>query len=144
MNPTNVKLLSSLRLLSTRTATDISDDAAYLSEESFRVYFHQFCIDGMDIYGRRFCNIFPCSSDLKHKVDSYTKILLQICICSGYFMKYICNNCPATTKGLYVNRIYCKIATIQYRGMELPHHILLVFVFGTSRDKYLLKCPREI
>ena len=49
--PTDIKLLLSLKILRYGGGTDQWDDAAYMSEESGRIYLMKFCKDIIDMYG---------------------------------------------------------------------------------------------
>lgn len=42
---------------------DSLDDAVYMSKESVRKYFQQFCIEIIEIYGGRLFNFFPTTSE---------------------------------------------------------------------------------
>lgn len=101
--PRDLKLLSSLLLRSTSTAADSLNDLVYMSKETFRIYFRQFCIEFMYIYGGRFFNRFTCSSELKDIVDSCPKITFPECIGAVCCIKYVWKNFPATIKGQYLN-----------------------------------------
>ena len=114
--PTDLKLLSSLRLLSTGASSDSLDDAVYMSEETVRSYFKQFCIDILQVYGGRFFNKFPSRSELVTLQESYSNLGFPGCIGAVDCMKYVWKNCPATMKGQYLNTRDSKSATIQCEG----------------------------
>lgn len=114
--PTDLKLLSALRILSTGTSTDSLDDAVYMSQESIRLYFRQFCIDILEIYGGRFFNRLPTVAELSSIEQKFADVGFPGCIGSVDCMKYVWKNCPATMKGQYLNSRESKSATVQCEG----------------------------
>lgn len=76
------------RILNSGTSTDILDDVGYMPEDSVRVYFRQFFIDIIEVYGYLFLNLFPTLSELDKIQDQFTDIGFPGCIGSVYCMKY--------------------------------------------------------
>lgn len=114
--PTDLKLLSCFRILSSGNCTDSVDDAACISEESVRIYFRQFCQDLMEVYGSRFFNRFPTSHELLDVQQKYADIGFPGCIGAIDCMHYYWKNCPGTDKGQFQNSRVSKLASVQCEG----------------------------
>ena len=111
--PTDVKLLSCLRILSSGTTADSLDDATRMSEEIGRQYFRDFLNDVIEIYGDRYLNRRPTETELEGIEQKYRRIGLPGCIGAVDCMKVFWKNCPAAEKGQHLNKKDGKLASIQ-------------------------------
>ncbi len=111
--PTDLKILSPLRILSTGCSYDSLDDAVYMSEESIRQCFNQFIKDITTMYGPLFLNRRPTSMELTAISKQYTEYGFPGCIGCVDCMKYVWKNCPYRKKGQFLNSKVSKLATIQ-------------------------------
>ncbi len=111
--PTDVKILSALRILSTGCSYDSLDDAVYMSEESIRQCFNQFINDIVRMYGPIFFNRRPTSSELTKISNQYADHGFPGCIGCVDCTKLVWKNCPYRKKGQFLNSRVSKMATIQ-------------------------------
>ena len=112
--PTDIKILAALRMLSTGTSSDDVDDVAYMSAETTRQYFRQFCEDVVSIYGHIYLKRWPTAQEMEHIQRRYEEKGFPGCVgaldCSKLFWK----NCPVQDKGQYLNsKESGKLASIQ-------------------------------
>ena len=111
--PTDVKILSCLRILSSGTTADSLDDASRMSEEIGRQYFRTFLDDVIEIYGKRYLNRRPNEEELNDVQEKYKKIGLPGCIGAVDCMKVFWKNCPTEEKGQHLNTKDGRLAAIQ-------------------------------
>ena len=111
--PTDVKLLSCLRILSCGTTTDSLDDATRMSEEIGRQYMRKFLTDVEAIYGGRYLNRRPNEQELNDVERKYRRIGVPGCIGAVDCMKIFWKNCPVSEKGQHLNKKDGKLASIQ-------------------------------
>ena len=111
--PTDIKILASLRILSSGCPYDSLDDVAYMSEQTVKIYFYHFCIDVVAIYGTRFINRMPKREELDDITDKYKTVGFPGCIGAIDCMKIKWSKCPVQDKGQYLNTNDSKLATIQ-------------------------------
>jgi hypothetical protein len=112
--PTDVKLLNCLRILTTGNCSDQNDDASYVSEETGRLYFKQFCRDVNDVFGETYLDRWPTEAELADIEQQYDGLGFPGCVGALDCMKIFWKNCPFGEKGQRLNsKDSTKLACIQ-------------------------------
>lgn len=112
--PTDVKILSCLRLLAAGISSDQLDDANYMAEETTGRYFKSFCRDISAMYGEVYLDRWPTEDELAGIEQRYAELGFPGCAGAIDCMKLYWKNCPYRKKGQYLNRKESsKLAVVQ-------------------------------
>ena len=112
--PTDIKLMFCLKILRYGGGTDQWDDAAYMSEESGRLYLMKFCKDIIDMYGSTYLKRYPNVDEMDDITERFAIQGFPGCAGALDCMKLFWKNCPVQDKGQNLNpKGHSRLATIQ-------------------------------
>lgn len=108
-----IKVLACLRKLGTARPLDDFDESAQMESETLRQYFRKFTECLIELYGVRFLNRRPSTSELVEIERRYSRAGFPGSVGALDCCKIIWKNCPHGHKGQYHNTKEGKLATIQ-------------------------------
>ena len=134
-------MLACLRKLGTARPLDDIDDSAQMASETLRQYFRKFNECLIELYGGRFLNRRPSTSELVDIERRYCLAGFPGSVGAVDCCKIIWKNCPHAHKGQYHNTKEGKLATIQVEAW-CDRDLYVWHWFpgrcGTNNDKTML------
>lgn len=111
--PSQVKVLVCLRKLGTARPLDYLDGSAQMGAETLRQYFRTFNECVIELYGDRFLNPRPSTSELAEIGSRCFRACFPGCVGAVDCCKIILENCPHAHKGQYHKTKESILATLQ-------------------------------
>lgn len=100
---TDIKLLTTLTVFSTRTSRDSLDHLLFISDASVGYYPKQFCEDIWNVYGNMFLTQRPTGKELFQLYEQYEHLGFPGAVWCIECMKLSWNNCTYSENGQYQN-----------------------------------------